>query len=142
MPDPSKLAYSSVFDSFKNNDYTTSSLTISGTIVAGAIATFSGTATLDRAESVTQIYFSTSVNSDYHSVNRNYLYTSDTLTQHSNGSTPTLPGTAAYSTFFTVEFSGTTITLSANIQNPYADTLTPIVETIDFEIYTFVAPFN
>lgn len=135
------LSFSNIFDSFKNNDYTTGSLTITGTIGAGLLASYSGTATLNRDDSVAQIYYSTSVNSDYNSTGNLYLFNSDTIIQHSNGSTPTLPGTATYSILFSVGFSGDTMTFTANILNPYANTLTVVTETVSFQAYTFIAPF-
>lgn len=142
MPDPSKLAFSTAFDAFKNNDYKTGSLTVSGTVAASTFASYSGTVTLDRADSVTQIYFSTSVNSDLHSTNRNYLYTSDTTIQHNDGSTATFPGAASYVLLFTTEYSGATLTIKANMLNEFLETLTVVTETINFEVYTFVAPFD
>lgn len=142
MADPAKLAFSTSFDAFKNNDYKTGFLTVTGTIAAGATATYSGSVTLDRTDSVTQIYYETSVNSDYHSVARNYLLTSDARIDHSNGSTPTLPGTAAYSLLFTTAYSANTLTLSVTTRNPNANTLTVVTEIVSFEVYTFVAPFD
>jgi hypothetical protein len=142
MPDPSKLAFSTAFDAFKNNDYKTGTIAISGTVGVGAVTSYSGSVTLDRSDSVTQIYFTTSVNSDLHSTGRNYLYTSDNTIQHSNGSTATFPGSASYALLFTTEYSGSTLTLKANTRNEFFETLTVVTETISFEVYTFVAPFD
>jgi hypothetical protein len=142
MPDPSKLAFSTSFDAFKNNDYKTGSLVVSGTVGAGVLATYTGTVTLSRSESVAQIYYSTSVASDNHSTSRNYIYTPDTTILHSDGSTAASPGAAPYTVLFTTEYSGTTLSVKAYVLNPYGGTLTLISETISFEVYTFIAPFD
>ena len=136
------LSFSNVYDAFKNNDYQTGSLTISGTIPAGNIASYSGTVTLDRADSVAQVYFTSTVNSLFTSTNQIYLYSAETTIEHDNGSTPTFPGFAPYTILFSLGYSSTTLTFTANILNPYSETLTPVTETISFEVYTFVAPFN
>ena len=95
------ISFSNIYDSFKNNDYGTGSLSISGTVSASTLATYSGTVTLNRSDSVAQIYYATSVNSDNNQSGLNYLFTNDTTITHSNGSTPTFPGTAAYTLLFT-----------------------------------------
>lgn len=142
MADPSKLAFSTAFDAFKNNDYQTGSLTLSGTVANNTLASYTGTVSLDRADSVTQIYFTTSVNSDFHSTGRSYLYTADTTIQHSDGSTPSFPGAEPYTILFATEYSGSTLTLRAYVLNVTGETLTVVTETVNFEVYTFVAPFD
>lgn len=143
MADPAKLAFAvPAFDAFKNNDYKTGSLAVSGTIGASSSASYSGSATLSRSDSVTQIYFSTSVASDYHATSKNYLFTSDTLIHHSNGSATGFPGSATYDIQFSVGYSSNTLTLTANILNQFPSTLTVVSETISFEVYTSVAPFD
>lgn len=137
----SALSFSNIYNSFKNNDYATGTLTVSGTIAAGAFATYSGSVTLNRNESVSQIYYSTSVNSRITSTGLTYLLTSDSQIIHDNGSTPTFPGTASYGFVFTVSYTNTGITLTANAFNPYIETLTLVTETISFQAYTFITPF-
>lgn len=139
---PAALSFSNIYDSFKNNDFETGSLTISGTVAAGGIASYSGVVPLSRSDSVTQIYFSTSVNSDNNSSGNLYLYSPETTIDHSNGSTPGFPGTAAYSILFSLTYSDTALTFTANINNQAAGTLTVVTEVISFQVYTFIAPFT
>lgn len=141
MADPAKLSYSSSYDAFKQYDEATASISISGTVGAGVLASYSDTATLSRESSIVQLYYTTTVNSDLHATGRHYLYLPEVQIVHSNGSTPTFPGTAFYNILFESLFTLNTITLKATIFNPDIETLTVVSETLDFELFSFVAPF-
>lgn len=143
MPDPAKLSFAvPAFNSYKEYSWASSTITINGTVPSGQIATFSQTLILPRANSVASIEFSTSVNSDLYVTGMTYTLLPDTNITHSNGSTPTFPGTAPYIIFFQNNFVGDSVTVAATVTNLNAETLTVVTEILTFGLYTFIAPFK
>lgn len=143
MPNPAKLSFAlPSFDAFKNYDRKTITITISGTVGANNTITYSGSTTLSRDNSITSVGFTTSANSNLHGTSQTYLFLPETVVEHSDGSTATFPGSAAYSIIFINEFSGNDVTITARIGNPYMEVLTPIPEVLSFTLYTFIAPFT
>lgn len=141
MADPAKLALASTFDAFKNNDYKTASITVSGSISAG-LTRFTTEIELDRDESVTEIYFTTSVSSLYHSPSRLYILLPDSSIYHNDGAAPPGFPTASYNLDFENIYEQNTLTLSLSVASPFPDPLTLVTETIEFEVYSFIGPFN
>lgn len=142
MLDPSKLSFAvPAFNNYKQYDRATAVVTISGTVPSATVATYTATVDLNRENATTSIQFATSVNSTYHSIGNEYLLNPDTFINHTDGSTPTAPGTAVYDIFFQNVFTTNQVTVTAAITNLDADTLTVVAEALTVTLYTFVTPF-
>ena len=142
MPDPTKLSFAiPAFNAIKNYDRGTLTVSISGTIASGAMGTYAASTTLRRDNSTISAGFTTSVTSNSHTASRQYYFVPDTRIDHGDGSTPTFPGTAVYSIVFETSFSGDNLTIRATIGNETAETLTVVSETLEFEFYSYIAPF-
>jgi len=139
---PQALSFFSGFDSFKQYDKKSASLTVSGTVAS--FSTFSGSVIIGRANSVTQIYYSTDVSSDFHAPGQKHLLMAGAFILHADGSIAADPGNPVYTydIQLTASYTSTTVGLVASVQNPYASDLTPITETLSFTVYTFVGPFD
>lgn len=143
MPDPSKLAFAvPAFNSYKEYSRAVATLTVSGNVAAGQNASFSSTVTFAKGESIAFIEFTTSVVSDFHTTGRVYSLIPDSTIFHSNGSTPTFPGTAPYTINFQVTFVDNQATVSAVVNNANAETLTVVTETLTVPLYAVIAPFR
>lgn len=142
MADPAKIAFGSPFDSFKNNDYKTASVTASGSVAPTSLTRFTTTVPLDRDESVTDIYFTTTANSIYHNTGRTYVLLPDTSIYHNDGDAPPGFSPATYNIDFENIYGSSELTLSLSIASPFPDPLVLVSETINFEVYTFIGPFR
>jgi len=143
MVDYSKLAFlTPQTNNFKEYARSPATISITGTVTSGNTATFSADTTLSVDDSITMVDFSTSVNSIFHRTGRFYRLAEGSQIAHSNGSTPTLPGTANYIVFFACELSTALLTLKVLVFNPNADTLTLVDETLAFDVYSVIAPWQ
>lgn len=138
---PEALSFSTSYNAFKNNDYQPTSIVVSGTVTASGLGSFTQTISLAREDSVAQIYISTNRASASNLFVTGEWYALPLKMDYTNGSTPTLPGTASYSALFYPQFTGNQLVMNVQVPNPYPETLSNISATYDFKIFTFVAPF-
>ena len=143
LPNPIVLAFTiPAFNSYKEYDRAETAVTITGSISAGQTATFGSTVSFSRNNSIASMEFTTSATSVFNTTGLTYMLYAGTSIQHSDGSTPTFPGTAVYTVNFQNAFATDFVTLTAVVANPSSETLTLVNETITISFYSFIAPFH
>lgn len=142
ITNPTAIAFASPeYNAFKNNDYQTGTITISGTILASASGSFTTTIPLQRQNSVTQLYFVTNRTTSPSLYTANQTYILPPKVDYADGTTPGFPLTSPYTVQFFTAFTPTQVTVTAYIGNPYAATLSNIDATYTIYAFTFIAPF-
>lgn len=139
---PVALSFSSpAYNGFKNNDYESGSITLSGSIAGSGTLSVASIIALSRDNSVAQPYFTTNrvAQANLYIVGETY-YLPPIIT-YSTGTTTGFPGDAPYSVQFFTNFQPTQVTITANILNPYSTTLSNIDAVYNLQVFTFIAPF-
>lgn len=144
MLDPAKLSFAvPAFNSYKEYDRISVTLNITGNVPPGQTAAFSSPVNFKRENSVAFIEFTTTANSDFHNNTDTYTLLPDSTIFHSNGSTPSFPGTAPYIVGFRNAFTNNSVTVTAAVVNiTSSETLTVVNETLAVTLYSVIAPFR
>lgn len=127
--DVSKTALTTTADSFKNTGVYNTSVTLSGTIGAGATATFTQNVTLDE----NQVFAFAQAN--YKEIIKNSGNAWQKIPTFDAAITTTPTGGLAAAIYFTI--NGSTITFTAFMFNPYAGTETISATTIPIKYVTY-----
>lgn len=139
---PKALSFTSPgYNGFKNNDYETGTVSISGTVSGSATLSVPVIIPLNRDNSVTQIYFTTNRATQANLYVVGETYTLPPIINYSDGTTTGFPGNAPYSVQFFVNFQPNQVTVTGFLQNPYSTTLSGISAVYNLEVFTFIAPF-
>lgn len=139
---PQALSFSSpAYNGFKNNDYESGTIALSGIVAGSGTLSVATVIPLQREDSVTQLYFMTNRVAQANLYGGNETYYLPPIINYSTGTTTGFPGNAPYSVQFFTNFQPNQVTITANILNPYSTTLSNIDAVYSLQVFTFIAPF-
>lgn len=139
-PDPTYFSYNSEFAGIKNYaPYTlASSVSITGVIAPGAVATFNAVFLIDRSSTIIQPQVLSTAEPT-----KTYIIEPSAGSGGAGFYFNRLDGALrAYAIQFAYVYTSSTVTIQAFVQNPYGTNLTVNNETLTYSLRIFVAPFE